>query len=89
MVEVGERQLLRVEDVAVALGVSKRTVYDYLQSGIVRGRKVGRRWYVLGSDLLALVKATEAPAKPTRVIVRAQKAQRMPKGDLKPRVIGQ
>lgn len=48
-----------VEETAAMLRVSRRSVQRLLESGIARGVKIGRRWRVLGSDILQLPSADE------------------------------
>ena len=39
-------KIYKVEDLAPILKVSKKTVRDYISSGRLRGRKVGKRYLV-------------------------------------------
>lgn len=41
-----EEQLLRVEDVSKILKISQRTIYRWLKSGKISGKKIGRAWYI-------------------------------------------
>lgn len=36
-------------------GISAKTEYTYRQKGILKGRKIGNRWYYLVSDIIALL----------------------------------
>ena len=45
--------LLTVEKVAALLGVHPQTVYDMARSGAIKGRKIGRVWRFLPSDVSA------------------------------------
>jgi len=44
-------ELLTVREVAERVGVSRRTVYEWLRSGELAGRKFGGRWRVPASAL--------------------------------------
>ena len=37
---------LKVEEVAEIFGVTKETVCRWIKFGIIRGNKVGRRWFI-------------------------------------------
>ena len=59
-------KLYTVEEIGAHLGgVSRRTVWRLLESGDLKGRHIGRRWYVLGSDLLNA--GTDAKSDPVQV----------------------
>jgi len=45
-------RLYRVEQVGEILGLNPGSVRRLIRRGEIRGRHVGRRWFVLGSDLL-------------------------------------
>jgi excisionase family DNA binding protein len=47
----GPPALLRVADVARALGVTAPTVLSWIASGRLRGRKPSRHWFVTQADL--------------------------------------
>lgn len=51
--------ILSPEEVSKYLGVSKRSVYKYLETGIIPCRKVGNRWFVLESSLLKFLSGEE------------------------------
>jgi excisionase family DNA binding protein len=48
-------ELMTVEQAAVWLLVSERTLYTYLRRGTLPGRRIGRRWYINPEAVLALV----------------------------------
>lgn len=48
--------LLTVEQVAEAFHVDRETVRNWLRSGRLPGRHVGRRWYVLADDVRDMMK---------------------------------
>lgn len=46
MSEIGDMELYNVEEVAEKLGMAERTVRKLLREGEIKGRKLGKRWYV-------------------------------------------
>lgn len=46
-------------EVAELMGISLRTTYDYLRKGIIPGRMIGRRWFVVKSALMKLISGEE------------------------------
>jgi len=58
-----EERLLTVREVAELLRLSTHTVRLWLQTGKLRGLRVGRRWRVRESDLHAFLKAAETADK--------------------------
>lgn len=58
-------RLLKPEEVAEYLGVSRRAVMNWLRAGRIRGVKVGRFWRVRPEDLEAfLEKSSEHDEEP-------------------------
>jgi excisionase family DNA binding protein len=53
-IEIKENALYTTEDLAEILQLNPMTVQKMLKSGKLSGFKLGRRWYVLGKDLLAM-----------------------------------
>jgi len=51
--EVQDNKMYRVEEVSELLGVTRRTVWNAIRRGDIHARRIGRRLYVLGSDLKA------------------------------------
>lgn len=45
--------LYTVEEVAELFQVHRNTIFNYLRSGRLPGRKLGRRWYIAEQDLRA------------------------------------
>jgi excisionase family DNA binding protein len=43
--------LLTPADLAAVLQVQRSTALDYLRRGVIPGRKIGRNWFVLRSQL--------------------------------------
>lgn len=54
-----EERLLTVREVAEYLRLSPRTVRLWLQTGKLRGLRVGGRWRVRESDLVEFLRAAE------------------------------
>ena len=50
-----EDRILSAEDVAAKLRVSYNTARRFLIEGMIPGRKIGKQWRVLESDLLRFV----------------------------------
>ena len=48
---VTRSDLLTPADVAAVLQVRRSTALDYLRRGVIPGRKIGRNWFVLRSQL--------------------------------------
>ena len=48
---VTRNDLLTPADVAAILQVQRSTALDYLRRGVIPGRKIGRNWFVLRSQL--------------------------------------
>jgi len=44
-----------VEDVAIHLKTTSKTVYRWLGTGMIPGKKIGRRWYIPRESLLAFL----------------------------------
>lgn len=61
-----EERLLTVQEVAERLRLSARTVRLWLQTGKLRGLRVGGRWRVRESELHAFLRAAEEAAKKRR-----------------------
>jgi len=57
-----QEQLLTPEQVADRLQVQTRTVLTWLQTGKLRGAKLGRLWRVRPSDLEAFINGGSPPA---------------------------
>ncbi len=51
--------IMSPEEVSKYLGFSRRTVYKYLETGIIPARKIGNRWFVMESALLKLISGEE------------------------------
>lgn len=53
--------LLTVEQVVESLGLCRKTVLHHLAAGRLPGRKIGGRWFVLESALMAALTPAAAP----------------------------
>jgi len=51
MTKIGDMELYSVEELAEKLGLAERTVRKLLREGTIKGRKLGKRWYVSGDWL--------------------------------------
>ncbi len=58
--QIGDLRLFEVEDLAESLGLHERTVRQLLREGRLRGRKLGKRWYVTEESLKAYFSDTDA-----------------------------
>lgn len=59
-----EERLFSVAEVAERLGMSRDTVGEWLRSGRLKGRRIGRFWRVQASDLDTFI--TNPPPLPRR-----------------------
>lgn len=44
-IQIGDLTLYSVEELSLLLGVSDNTIRRYFRDGILKGKKLGRRWY--------------------------------------------
>src|SRR5574341_209949 len=58
--EFGDMTLYTVDDLAEMLSVSVTTVRSYIRSGVLKGRKMGRRWYVPDESVQQYFREMEA-----------------------------
>jgi len=91
--EILADKLYTVEEVAELLGgLHRRTVWRMLSRGELPGRKIGRRWYVRGSDLLAAGTEDTEEGGGLRigpvVVKRQEQKPKKKAGGVNPRVIG-
>jgi hypothetical protein len=60
-------KILTLENAAIELQVTERYLSDKISEGKLIGRKVGKRIYVLYSDLIEFIKVVgKEPAAPTK-----------------------
>ncbi len=45
------RPYMKAEEVAVVLGCSVGTVYNYLRDGLLHREKIGRKWYFVRHEV--------------------------------------
>lgn len=58
--QIGDLKLFEVEDLAETLGLHDRTIRKLLREGRLRGRKLGKRWYVTEESLKTYFRDTDA-----------------------------
>lgn len=44
--------IFRVKELRKTLGLSENTIRKYLRQGVIIGRKVGKRWYIIEDNLI-------------------------------------
>lgn len=54
---------LSVHQLALVLGVTAKTAYDYLQSGTIPAYRVQARWIILRDDICDYLEASSVHAK--------------------------
>jgi excisionase family DNA binding protein len=57
---VEKTKFYRVEEVAEILGLDEQLVRHFLRDGYMKGRKIGKRYYVTEPDLQAFIDGTHA-----------------------------
>ena len=60
-------RILNAEQVAEKLQVKPLTVRKYLRKGLIPGRRLGREWRVVETDLEAFISGRPPVAEPERV----------------------
>jgi excisionase family DNA binding protein len=70
-----EERLFSAEEVAEHLGMSRYTIGEWLRSGRLKGRRIGRFWRIKESDLEAFIN------DPPPLESRAQTPESTPAGD--------
>jgi len=63
-------QVLTVEQAARKLQVKPHTVREYLKRGMIPGRKLGRSWRILETELESFLSGSGPPAPGERISVR-------------------
>jgi excisionase family DNA binding protein len=56
--------LLPTSDAAARLGVAAKTVRDWLETGRLRGRRIGNRWVVEEHSVAAMERQQASAARP-------------------------
>ncbi len=57
--EVKPNVFYKLDEVAVLMRVSKKSISDMLNSGLAPAIKIGRQWRILGQDLLELPRSSQ------------------------------
>ena len=63
-------QVLTVEQAAKKLQLKPRTVREYLKHGMIPGRKLGRSWRILDTELEWFLSGSRPVPPPKRISVR-------------------
>jgi Predicted site-specific integrase-resolvase len=79
MVDVNRDALYSLDELSQMMGVSVRTLQRYVSDGELPVRRLGKRVYVVGSDLLDKLPAGASP--PTQKKRPARKRKTAPAGD--------
>ncbi|RKX56518.1 MAG: DNA-binding protein [Thermotoga sp.] len=56
MVGRSKDEVLTIRELSIFLKISKGTLYRYLRSGLIPGKKIGGRWRVLKSEIVSFLK---------------------------------
>ena len=65
-ISLKEKDILTVPDAAIYLSVCKKTIYNWLNNGSIKGLRMSpRKVYILKSDITKLLEQNEAYEKPT------------------------
>lgn len=59
-IKIDDDSLFDVPALAAALGIKEKTVRKMLGEGQIKGKKLGRKWYVTGTTLKAYFNETNA-----------------------------
>lgn len=52
MINLEPDKLYTVDDIAKLFGVGRRTVYNYMASGKLKGKKLGKRYYFTSQNIV-------------------------------------
>lgn len=55
--QIDESKLYNVEEVSVILNVSDQTVRKHLRDMMLRGKKIGKRWYIEGKEIKKFIES--------------------------------
>lgn len=50
-IKLGRKKLYSVKELAEILPITPLTIREYIRKGKIRGRKIGKNWYVSKADL--------------------------------------
>ena len=68
-IEYADRAVLTLDELAQSLRVSWRTAFRLVQTGAIRGLRVGQQWRIRRTELDRYLQAQEQVANPPRQIV--------------------
>jgi excisionase family DNA binding protein len=49
--QIGDIKLYSVKDLNRDLGINERTIRRWLREGVIKGRKIGKEWYITEDNL--------------------------------------
>lgn len=55
MIRIGKKKFYLVDDLVKILPITSLTIREYLRKGKIKGRKIGRLWYVSEENLGAFL----------------------------------
>lgn len=55
MIKIGKKSFYLVDDLVKILPITSLTIREYLRKGKIKGRKIGRLWYVSEENLGAFL----------------------------------
>lgn len=55
MIRIGKKGFYLVDDLVKILPITSLTIREYLRKGKIKGRKIGRLWYVSEGNLVAFL----------------------------------
>ena len=55
MIRIGKKRFYLVDDLVKILPITSLTISEYLRKGKIKGRKIGRLWYVSEGNLEAFL----------------------------------
>ncbi len=64
--QIGDLKLYDVEALSELLGINQRTIRKLLLDGVLKGRKLARKWYVSEENLRSYFESAETAAPETR-----------------------
>ena len=59
-IEVEEKKLYSVEDLAKILPITRLTIRAYFRKGRIKGHKIGKNWYVTKENLDAFLEGKKS-----------------------------
>lgn len=55
--QIDESKLYNVEEVSIILNVSDQTVRKHLRDMMLKGKKIGKRWYIEGKEIKKFIES--------------------------------